>query len=844
MTSRNVIVALIVVLSFGARAGAAVDFTTATPSGVQAHTVAFQNLTTGSIVSWQWDFGDGGTSSKKNPTHTYMEVGSYTVSLQALGFGGAGGTETKVGYIVVTPASLTADFTTSATSGVVPLTVDFAGTASGTGNITDWTWDFGDGHTASGQDVQHAFKSSGLFTVALTVWAGEPIVTETKVDLVDVTPLDMQASFTATPISGYAPLAVQFTDTSTGPHNHWSWVFDDGPTPWWASLQNPVNTYTVPGVYDVTLTIGQVGVEDSATVTLPGAITVLDPELTPGVEAFPRGGLSPLTVTLTDTSSALVPFTRDLDFGDLSPHTALPTSTHVYTGTRPFTPVQTLTTIPGPNTASFDLVNGVECVEPEVATFTSFGEPELGYLGAPVGRLATGDFSGDGLPDLAVEPLVTAGPIAVYVQQGGSFSVAPQTFQPAATSGYFRNVAGAADMDEDGELDLVLTPRIWTHGIGIYRGNGAGGFSLASEKPLPGSLSQGSTWGALLDVDEDGHIDVVVGADDVLRVGFGTGHGGIASFSAPGETLAFQEFPEVVDLDHDGHADLVGLTDTGEVRSLRGTGAGFAPSTAHVFGASSEGASFDAGDVTGDGFVDLVVHDGGDLLVAQGTGAGFSAFVPHALAFAIDAPFVLGDLDGDGDADMLSSSGRDLRATRFASDGSPAFSSGLQRHASAESAEQHVLLDLDADGDLDLLTRYVKVGEQKFVTVHRNLGVIGRWVDIGGEMTGVAGTLHFEGAGELRGGTPVTFTLSGAQPSSPAYFVIGLSEVLQPFKGGVLVPSVDVVVGLPTDALGGFALQTIWPSGVPATTPSWYQTWVSEGGTLAGSNGVLAIAAD
>jgi uncharacterized membrane protein len=61
------------------------------------------------------------------------------------------------------------------------------------------------------------------------------------------------ADFYGTPTSGYAPLTVQFTDTSTGPPTSWSWNFGDGDSTN-ATMQNPVHTYASAGTYTVSLT--------------------------------------------------------------------------------------------------------------------------------------------------------------------------------------------------------------------------------------------------------------------------------------------------------------------------------------------------------------------------------------------------------------------------------------------------------------------------------------------------------------------------------------------------------------------------------------------------------------
>lgn len=62
-------------------------------------TVAFTDESTGEITSYEWDFGDGGTSTEPNPVHRYDAVGVYTVSLMVSGPGGSD-TESKVNYII------------------------------------------------------------------------------------------------------------------------------------------------------------------------------------------------------------------------------------------------------------------------------------------------------------------------------------------------------------------------------------------------------------------------------------------------------------------------------------------------------------------------------------------------------------------------------------------------------------------------------------------------------------------------------------------------------------------------------------------------------------------------
>ena len=71
------------------------------PKGPPPHQVRFQNFTTGHVIRYFWDFGDGGTSLEKSPIHTYLTEGSYTVKLNVITSTGAQGIATKRDYITV-----------------------------------------------------------------------------------------------------------------------------------------------------------------------------------------------------------------------------------------------------------------------------------------------------------------------------------------------------------------------------------------------------------------------------------------------------------------------------------------------------------------------------------------------------------------------------------------------------------------------------------------------------------------------------------------------------------------------------------------------------------------------
>ena len=117
------------------------------------------------------------------------------------------------------------------------------------------------------------------------------------------------------------------------------------------------------------------------------------------------------------------------------------------------------------------------------------------------------------------------------------------------------------------------------------------------------------------------------------------------------------------------------------------------------------------------------------------------------------------------------------------------------------------------------------------------------WLFRGGGVAGSAGWPVLTGAGELDGGDVVTLALEQCAPAAPVAIVIGLSALQLPFKGGVLVPQPDLLVGgLVTNAAGTLVLSAIWPT-LPGGTILYFQEWIVDASApagLAASNGLRA----
>ncbi|MCK9630142.1 MAG: PKD domain-containing protein [Methanoregula sp.] len=223
--------------------------------------VIFTDNSLGSTpMTWEWDFGDGATSTDQNPSHMYLKRGTYSVTLTVKNPYGTS-TAIKKDYITI-GVSPRAAFVADPTSGGTPLNVAF--TDQSTGQVTAWQWDFGDGQGSTEQNPVHTYWTSGVYRVILTVSNEFGSSDVAKNDYITVSG-DLVSKFIADPSSGKAPLAVMFTDKSLGSPTEWAWDFGDGMT---STGQYPSHTFTSAGSYDVKLTITRNAETASSTQTL------------------------------------------------------------------------------------------------------------------------------------------------------------------------------------------------------------------------------------------------------------------------------------------------------------------------------------------------------------------------------------------------------------------------------------------------------------------------------------------------------------------------------------------------------------------------------------------------
>lgn len=214
---------------------------------VRGVTVIFTDAST-NAVSWLWEFGDGATSTERNPTHTYPNAGTWPAKLTVANSASQQASATK--FVDLAPPPV-ADFQTSIAGPRVLFT------DKSTGSPTAWRWDFGDcsdnrlNCTDTRQNPDHTYLKAGTYEVQLTVT--NAVGTGQKKAFVSVTAGDPPtANFNVT-VSG---LTANFVDRSTGNPTAWEWDFGDGTT---SAAQNPSHDYARPGTYSVRLKASNAG---------------------------------------------------------------------------------------------------------------------------------------------------------------------------------------------------------------------------------------------------------------------------------------------------------------------------------------------------------------------------------------------------------------------------------------------------------------------------------------------------------------------------------------------------------------------------------------------------------
>ena len=227
-----------------------VDFTANVTNNCVPVVIKFTDISSGNPKKWKWDLGNGTISSKQNPSIIYFKPGSYTIKLVVIN---ATGTDSivKTNYITVYNKPVV-QFAATPVSGCIPLVVKFTDSSlAGSGSLTSWLWDFGDGHTDSVQNPQHTYTAGNVFGVVLTAinnFGCKQIFEKPKLIIASG---KINAGFSTNYINTcQPPTPVTFTNATSPASLSYQWNFGDGHT---STQASPVYTYDSAGNYPVQL---------------------------------------------------------------------------------------------------------------------------------------------------------------------------------------------------------------------------------------------------------------------------------------------------------------------------------------------------------------------------------------------------------------------------------------------------------------------------------------------------------------------------------------------------------------------------------------------------------------
>lgn len=429
-----------------------------------------------------------------------------------------------------------------------------------------------------------------------------------------------------------------------------------------------------------------------------------------------------------------------------------------------------------------------------IAVALSDGHGELGTstshgAGAPASvSLASGDFNGDSIPDIAIVGGWVSPGILIHTSNGTGGFAAPVQFAPGISADDIES----ADLNGDGALDLTILDTsngsVWAvfgQGQGVF-GTPIQVISVTSAKDV-----------SIGDANSDGLLDFAISHNAPpggVTIALGNGQGGVLTT----KSLGVGDSPvtaRIADLNGDSKQDVVVVTGSGGASSPHlvvflnnagvGTG-GFSFSAPTYFWAGAGPSDFDLGDMNGDGRVDVAVSN----IIKQS-----------------DVSILLGKTPNGFHAPV-----------RFLGGPSP---SAIEMD------------DLDQDGAPDLAFAAHAIVALTLMNQHPP----GTWVDLGSAKPGIAGTPVLAGSGKLAASTVARIDLSHAPRNSVALLVLGPSALHAPFMGGTMVPAPTVIVPLPTGSNGDLGFSFVLPPSVASGLDVFLQSWIAD---PMATNGVAA----
>jgi gliding motility-associated-like protein len=276
------------------------NFSLIDSSGCAPFTTQFTDLSNtnnGSIIAWEWDFGDGNVSDLQNPTNTYLSAGNYSVTLKATNTGGCINAVSKRQIVKTFKAPSAAFSFTKSIQCKPPETISFTNLSSGT-SLLNYMWDFGNGNSSTAANPSNIYTSGGEFSPQLIVT--DSLGCADTLLMKDSLFINNVSTVIGGPDSICKGSSASFTNNSIPAPDSSFWSFGDGT---FSNAFAANKTWNVDGIYNVKLLNSYPTCKDSVTKT----ITVLK--------------LPVVKFSANDSNSCKAPFTvnfKNLAFNTIS----------------------------------------------------------------------------------------------------------------------------------------------------------------------------------------------------------------------------------------------------------------------------------------------------------------------------------------------------------------------------------------------------------------------------------------------------------------------------------------------------------------------------------------------
>lgn len=228
------------------------------------------------IASYQWDFGNGGSSTEQNPNITFPASGFYNTQLIITTTDGC--VDTANSNVQIYPLPIV-DYTTNNVCLNDQNTFTNL-TYLSNGSVASWQWNFGNGNFSNNQSPAYIYSSDGKYNVTLVATTDMGCI-DSITQVLTIYPLPV-VDFIADKYNGCVGLDINFTNISTISSTSiqsYLWDMGDGTT---SDLTHPLYTYPIPGTYNVTL----VATSDK------GCIDISDYPVTIEAYSLPKAGFS------------------------------------------------------------------------------------------------------------------------------------------------------------------------------------------------------------------------------------------------------------------------------------------------------------------------------------------------------------------------------------------------------------------------------------------------------------------------------------------------------------------------------------------------------------------------